>query len=201
MKEIYKKLWESAKPYYEKGRVYDIPHIEWMMKEIDRIAKIENLNEDLLMPIAILHDVGYSVAGHVNPNIKCPDSKQAHMIEGAKIAEKILAELEYDKELSQKIVRYISVHDNWILGDDAPFKECKEMGVFNDLDFLWGQSSFEVFRQQAESMGKGPEEMHDFWAADEKLTRRPFACEATKKMFGEYMSARKKETDDYLSKK
>lgn len=201
MREKYQKLWELAKPYYEKGRVYDIPHIEWMMGEVDRIAKIEALDEDLLMPIAILHDVGYSVAGHANPNIKCKDSKKAHMEEGAKIAEKLLREINYDPGLTEKIVRYISMHDNWIFDDDAPFKECREMGVFNDLDFLWAQSSLEIFERQAESMGKKVEDMHDFWMNDEKLVRRPFSCDATRKLFEEFMSARKKEIEEINSLK
>ena len=46
MKQIYLKIWELAKPYYEKARVFDIPHIEWMMKQADRIADIEKLNKE-----------------------------------------------------------------------------------------------------------------------------------------------------------
>lgn len=41
MEEEYLKIWELAKSYYKKGRSYDIPHIEWMMKEADRLADEE----------------------------------------------------------------------------------------------------------------------------------------------------------------
>jgi hypothetical protein len=33
MKQIYREIWELAKPYYEKGRPMDIDHIRWMMKD------------------------------------------------------------------------------------------------------------------------------------------------------------------------
>lgn len=195
MKEIYKKLWNLAKPYYQKGRAYDIPHVEWMMGEALRIARIENLNEGLLLPIVILHDVGYSMAGNKNPRMKCKDSKRKHMDNGAKIAGELLEKIDYDPELKKKIVRYISVHDNWIFGDDKPFKECREMGIFNDLDFIWAVSSLSMFEYGAKSMGMKIEEMYDFWLNDEKLVHRPFSCEATKKMFKKFMKARKKEVE------
>jgi len=192
MDNIYNKIWKLARPYYEKGRIYDIPHIEWMIQQTERICKIESLDEKLLIPIGILHDVGYSEQKDNNPNIKSQDSKKAHMVAGEKIARKILEKVNYHHNL-QKIVHYISVHDNWILGDNTPYKECKEMGVFNDLDFLWGQSSYEMLRYQGESIGKTPAEMYVFWMKDEKLINRPFSCESTRKMFKEFMDKRKEE--------
>lgn len=137
------------------------------------------------MPIVILHDVGYAKLGERNPNIKSEEAKKLHMKEGAKIAEKILEKVDYDSELKERIVRYISVHDNWVLGDDSPYKECKEMAAFNDLDFLWVTTSFEVFKEMAESMDKTPEEFYEFWTNDEKLERRPFCCKYTQSMWNE----------------
>jgi hypothetical protein len=195
MKDIYKKLWELAKPFYEKGRSYDIPHVEWMMGEADRISKIENLNEDLLLPIVVLHDVGYSMAKNRNPRMKCKDSKRKHMNDGAKIAGELLEKIGYNPNLTKKIVRYISVHDNWIFGDDKPFKECREMGIFNDLDFIWAVSSLSMFEHGAKSMGMKTEEMYDFWLNDEKLVRRPFSSEETNKMFDKFMAERRQEVE------
>jgi hypothetical protein len=195
MKDIYTRMWQLAKPYYEKGRVYDIPHIEWFMRHVEAICEKEGLNEALLMPIAILHDVGYSVEGNANPHIKCKASKKMHMHECAKIAGRILEEVQYDTGLSRKIVHYISVHDNWALGDDSPYKECREMAVFNDLDFLYSVSSCEIMEIQAQSMGKSQAEMLDFWIADEKHVRRPFACEYTRKIWDESIKRQKGWTD------
>lgn len=193
MEKKYLEIWELSKPFYQKGRVYDIPHVQWMMEKANEIAEIEKADKKLLLPIVILHDVGYSMVSHSNPNIKDQGPKILHMKEGAKISEEILTKVDYDVELRKRIVRYISVHDNWILGDDSPYQECKEMAIFNDLDFLYTLSTHEHFVLMGESMGKTPQETYDWWLQDEKLQRRPFCCETTKHMFDEYMDKRKQE--------
>jgi len=190
MNEIYKQMWNLAKPYYEKGRPYDVPHIEWMVGQVERLAQIEDFNKDLLMPICILHDVGYSTLTKKNPNIKCKNAKSAHMEAGAKISEEILGKINYDKEISKKVVYYISVHDNWCLGDNAPYKECKEMALFNDFDYLYAISNPTSFKFCADSMKKTIKEFYDFYTTDEKLINRPFCCEETKKMFEQYKKDR-----------
>lgn len=192
MDKKYLELWRLARPYYEKGRVYEISQIEWMMKEGDRIAGIEQLDKKLLLPIIILHDVGYSKIGLANPNIKDKEIKIVHMRESRKIARAILEEADYDKEYLDKIVNYIAVHDNWLLGDDQPYQECKEMALFNDLDFLFVTSSFEAYKYTAESMGKSLKDFYQFWEKDEKLTRRPFCCQETEVMHKKTMEEMKK---------
>ncbi len=178
MEEIYLKIWELAKPYYEKGRPYDIAHIEWMMKESEKVAELESLDKKLIIPISILHDVGYSAVNNKNPDIK-----KVHMQEGAKIAREILNKVGYDPDYKEKIVHYISVHDNWVFGDDTPFKECKEMAAFNDLDFLWVAKTFENFEVIANSKKISTKEFYEFMTNNEKLTRRPFCCDYTRKIW------------------
>jgi hypothetical protein len=192
MDKRYLRIWELAKPYYQKGRSYDIPHIEWMIKEADKIADLELLNKDLLLPIIILHDVGYSIIEESNQNIKSKESKKIHMKESAKIAKQILSKIDYPRHLIKKITYYISVHDNWLFGDDKPYQECKEMAVFNDLDFLWVTTSFNTFKITAESMGMNPREFYEFWSKDEKLDKRPFCCDYTRKMWKTSMENIKK---------
>ncbi|MBU2475564.1 MAG: HD domain-containing protein [Nanoarchaeota archaeon] len=193
MKKVYNKILDKAIPYYEGGRSYDIPQIGWMLKEARKILKKINLREGLIFPIIILHDIGYSAVDEKNPNVKEIGTKKIHMEEGAKIAEQILRKLNYDKEFVEKIVYYISVHDNWVLGDDEPFKECKEMALFNDLDFLVGIRSKEMFDLRAESMEIAPSEMFNSLLKEEKLKRRPFCCKETKELFSQLMGDRKKE--------
>lgn len=188
----YLKIWELAKPYYEKGRIYDIPHIEWIMKEAHKIALEEKLDEDLLIPVCILHDVGYSGLGLNNPNVKSQETKKIHMQEGAKIADSILKKVSFDPKKSKKVVHLVSVHDNWVLGDDSPFKESKEMAVFNDLDFMWPFTSLKQFETTASSMGLSPKEADEFWEKDEKFARRPLCCKSTIKLFSDYKKKIKK---------
>ncbi|MDD5567398.1 MAG: HD domain-containing protein [Patescibacteria group bacterium] len=187
MESIYKKIWQLAIPFYKKGRSYDIIQVRWMMKEGDRIADLEKIDKKLLLPLIILHDVGYSKVKIKDPHIKDKDTKRVHMREGAKIAAKILEQVKYDPELAKIIVRYISIHDNWVFGDDWPYKSSREMALFNDLDFLWVTSSFRAFAANGKSMGLTPKNFYKFWESDEKLTRRPFCCSATQKIFDESM--------------
>ena len=109
------------------------------------------------------------------------------MREGAKIAKKILNKIRYDDALTEKIVYYISVHDNWILGDNKPYQESKEMALFNDLDFLWVTSNIEAFKVNAKSLNMNLKKFCEFWQHDEKLTSRPFCCQKTRRMFDESM--------------
>ena len=180
MDEIFLKIRDLSLPYYQKGRVYDIDQVNWMMWEADKVADLESLNKKLLVPLVILHDVGYSAVGKDNPHIKDKNAKVIHMREGAKIARKILEQVNYPQELIEKITYYISVHDQWLFGNDQPYQECREMAVFNDLDFLWVNSTFEAFKITGKSMNMTPKEFYDFWIKDEKLTRRPFCCDYTK---------------------
>lgn len=192
----YLRIWEKARPYYEKARPADLVHISWMLLEAARIARVEGLDEKILLPIVILHDVGYaSCLKDETTRSFDPDVKRKHMAEGAKIADGILREVGYDPVLRERIVRYVSVHDNWRFGDDTPFKECIEMAVFQDLDFTWmaSKEGFQIARNV--TFGKTPRQMYEFLMADEKLTKRPFATKETHDLFYRLMAERKLEVE------
>lgn len=138
MDSLHKQIWELTKPYYLKGRPMDISHIEWMMEQVQKICALENLDETILMPLAILHDVGYATL--LNPktaNYYDIDMRKAHMQAGAVIAEHILKSINYPEEKSKQIVRYVSVHDNWAFGEVDMYINNKILGTFKDLDYLW----------------------------------------------------------------
>jgi HD superfamily phosphodiesterase len=121
MKKIYLKILELAKPYYEKGRPMDMGHIEWIMKEVLFFCKKENIDDFLLLPLVILHDIGYAEVPKDNPfNLNL---RKAHMKEGKKIAKEILEKLNYSKNKTEKIVDYVSIHDNWAFGDTGIYRK------------------------------------------------------------------------------
>jgi hypothetical protein len=193
MKDIFIKILYLARPFYETGRIYDLPQIDWMLKKGEKICVKEKLNCDFLLPLIILHDIGYCKIDNKNPNIKDKKIKEEHMKEGAKIAKEILGDVDYDNELAKKIVYYVSVHDNWIFGDNKPYEECKEVALFNDLDFLVGIRNKEMFNLRAKSMNKKPTEMLKDLENEEKLVNRPFSCKETNEMFDKMIISRKKE--------
>lgn len=189
MKQIYLQIWNLAKPYYEKGRPMDINHIEWMMKEAEIVCRKEGIDDSLLLPLVILHDMGYSEIPK-GDYFKI-DVRKAHMKTGAEIARKILVNLNYPREKTEKIVYYISVHDNWALNDDSVFKD-PILAAFNDLDFIWGVEP-KGFVIVAKLLEKSPKAMIEWIKASEKHERRPFSTSITKKLYEKYLKDREKE--------
>lgn len=180
----YLQIWNLARPYYEKGRPMDIDHIEWMMNDATLLCDKESLDGDLLIPLVILHDVGYSAVPNDKPfNL---DLRRLHMSEGAKIAESILTKLGYNRDVVDKVSYFVSVHDNWALGDNEIFKKEKLLGSFNDLDFMWMVTP-KGFPALMKMLNKTADEMMDFAGNNEKLIDRPFVTATAKKLFEDYI--------------
>lgn len=113
---------------------------------------------------------------------------------GAEIAKKILEEVEYPEDKVERIVHYISIHDNWALGDDKSYADDKILGVFNDLDFMW-MATRKGFPVLMKILSKNKREMIQYLENDEKLTKRPFSTETTKRLFEKYLGERKNENN------
>ncbi|MFH1564888.1 MAG: HD domain-containing protein [bacterium] len=190
MKETYKKMWKLAKPHYQKGRPMDIDHIEWMMKDALLVCKKEKIDDSLLLPLVILHDVGYSKTPKGNPFRL--DLKKTHMKAGAEIAKEILQKLDYPDDKIEKIFYYVSVHDKWIFGEDDLFKKDIILGVFNDLDFMW-MATPKGFPALMKILKKNPGEMIEYLEKNEKIKRRPFLSRTTKKLYDNYLKDRRRE--------
>jgi len=134
LKKIYSSILEQAIPFYEKGRERDVAHVKWLFKTIPKYVRPDELDYDILMPVAILHDVGYSAV----PKGASPlnlDIRKLHSEEGAKIAGKILSKLDYSKEKIPEIEKLVLKHDNWAFGDS--FRDEPILSAFNNFDFLW----------------------------------------------------------------
>jgi HD superfamily phosphodiesterase len=134
MKEVHQRILETALPLYEKGREGDVEHIKWLAKVISEYVDESEVDFDILIPVVLLHDVGYSkVPKGSNPYDL--DIRKVHSEEGAKIAEEILKELNYPNDKIKEIKRLILKHDNWALGDD--FADEPILRIFNNFDFMW----------------------------------------------------------------
>ena len=187
MKDIYFKIWKLAKPYYKKGRPMDIDHIRWMIKEAEIVCGQEKIDKSLLLPLVILHEVGYGVGKHVYLNKKL---KKTHMIEGAKIAAKILNKVKYSKDKTKKICYFISVHDNWIYGEYSSYKKDKVLRVFNDLDFIW-MASPKGFSAVRKALGKSKKEIISYIKHDDKHKNLPLCTKTTKTLYLNYLKNQK----------
>lgn len=188
MKEIYKKIWELARPYYEKGRPMDVDHVKWMMQDALIVCEKEDIDDEILLPLVILHDVGYAEAPKDKPHNL--DTRKAHMKAGAKIAKQILEKLDYPKDKTEKIVYYVSVHDNWAFGD-YEYKRDRILGAFKDLDFIW-MATPKGFPAMMKLMGKSKKEMIEYIESRPEEEGLVLTTKTTKELFEKYLSDRKK---------
>jgi len=173
----------------------DVEHIEWMMEKVEEMCKHEEIDESILMPLAILHDVGYSeLSDPITVNYYNKDVRRAHMDLGAKIAEKILKTVDYSKNKSKKIINYIKIHDNWAFGEVDIYINDKILGSFKDLDYLWIYTKIGCKAIQ-KILKKNNLEMLDHLRNE--ITpiygKKPFSTEFTKKLRETYLKDREKD--------
>ena len=192
MEQIYNRIWELAKPHYQKGRPMDIDHIEWMMQAAEEVCNKENLDKTLFVPLVILHDVGYSKVKDPKDNSYKLDIRKAHMKAGAELSEQILKQLNFDPKKTEKIAHYVSIHDNWALGDNESYLKDPLLGAFNDLDFMW-MATPKGFLALMKMLNKSSAEMLDYLVNNDKLTQRPWSNPSTQELFNRYIQDRQKQ--------
>ncbi len=185
MEEIYNRLWERALPYYQEGREMDLEHVSWMIKQAEKIAARDDIDGSLLLPIVILHDIGYSAIDNSDPYLT--DTRRLHMQEGEALAEKILTELSYPVDKTDKIVYWISVHDNWALGDDTVYEDIT-LHVLTDLDFIW-MTIPQGFEALKKIKSFNDREMLEFLEENDTLMRRPMCISETRQLLKKNLNA------------
>lgn len=189
MKEIYQKIFEMAKPYYEKGRPIDLPHIELELDYSSIFCQKEKVDESLLIPLIILHDIGYGIGQHAYLE---KELKKEHMVVGAKLAKEILEKINYPQEKTEKISYWISVHDNWIFGDFQVYKEDLAFSAFNDIEFLWITTP-RGFKLLAKTLFDGDKiKMFNHIKKDQKKNKNPFFTKTAEKLYIENMKVLEK---------
>jgi hypothetical protein len=183
MEKTYKNIWKLAKPYYKKGRPMDIAHISWMMLEIEKVCKLEKLDDTIVIPLVILHDVGYGISEQTYFE---KNKKEAHMVAGAKLAKSILKKVYYPPKKIKAICKLIKIHDYWIYKNYSIYKRNKLLWIFNDLDFIWlvSPKGFEIVRKV---ISKNKKEMIDYIKLDPRHKKLGFSCKSTRLLYNFYM--------------
>jgi len=141
MKEEFKKIWQIAMPYQDKRD--DEGHARIVTQYAIKLCQIEDVNDKIVIPAAILHDIGWSQLMKVE-RFAIFDSKSTldtkakvrikHQKEGVKLAKKILNQVSYSQDFIKPILEIISQHDtrkNFFSNDD---------GAVRDADKLWRYS-------------------------------------------------------------
>ena len=115
MKKIYVEMLRKATPFLKKGIKKDlVVHTKWVVKSMEMLLKKENGDKGILMPAAILHDMGWSkVPLNLQKIRKGPKAKRAlelHLKYCPPIAKKILDSFSYDQAKIKEIVDIILTH-------------------------------------------------------------------------------------------
>ncbi len=139
MKKVFDEIWELALPYQDfrddKGHARIVTDFAIKLVKI-----IDDVNEDIVIPAAILHDIGWSQLTEkerfsiFDSNITRREElavRIKHQEEGVKLARRILEKVNYNKELVGPILEIISQHDT----REGFFS--KEDGIMRDADKLW----------------------------------------------------------------
>ena len=161
--------------------------------------KAKYLDDKILLPLVILHDVGYSQVN--SDQYYKVDVRRAHMEAGAIIAEEILKKVGYDPQLIPQIVNDVERHDNWAFGEVDIYMQNLVLGVFKDLDYIWIASP-----QGFPAMKKVLEYETDLEVLELLIKesspiggQKPFSTITTRNLHIRYVHDRYKEIMHYLS--
>jgi len=108
-------IWEKVEPLLLSGKQKDyLLHSRIVERAMKEIISGEGGQSDILIPAAILHDVGWS---EVLPDLQLAEDEAnkhralvEHIEKAPPIIRKILSELGYDKDIIQKIIDLVIAH-------------------------------------------------------------------------------------------
>ncbi len=138
MSAIYDRIYQAAEPYWHtrSGEVH-MPESYALAQEL--LGHYPEADPAVVLPAILLHDIGYfglpeetqmrGLSG--SPHGWDADVTRLHEVEGARMARAILAELDYDPELAERIVAIIDGHDS----RKEPLS--LEDAIVKDADKLW----------------------------------------------------------------
>lgn len=139
----YQPIWQECLKLFPQGRPGDMEHAKQTVEFILNYKGSLKLNLDILIPVAMIHDIGHLAIlpehlKYVTGPEKIINGKLVHMLTGAKIAHDILIKLSYNPKLTKEIVDIISVHDSDQLTGIDPDKayDSENKKIFHDIDVL-----------------------------------------------------------------
>jgi len=146
MNKKFQKIWRLALPYLKKGKRKNfVIHTEEVVKAMELILAKEKGDKNILIPAAILHDVGWSkvpirLQRSSNKNQQ-KKALQLHLEYAPKIINKILVKLKYSPSQIKTIIEIVMAHkfssphrqDKRLLIDADNLSEVFKVSFANDL--------------------------------------------------------------------
>jgi HD superfamily phosphodiesterase len=147
IKPTYQNIFEKAKPFLRTRK--NLIHTKIALRYALRLLKSEKADEEVVIPAVLLHDVGWdAIPEHLHltafgPNPSNPKLAKVHEVEGARMAQAILKELNYPPANVKQICQIIRGHDSrkrplsWndrIVKDADKLTRYSRKGMTIDLD-------------------------------------------------------------------
>ncbi len=141
-----------------------LPHLQTRHNEVHTLASLgfalrllerEPGDPDVVIPAIVLHDIGWSRVPEdlqltaFGPRVQNPELQKVHEREGARMAERILAEVGYPGEAAREIAHIVAGHDT------RPGSRSPSESIVKDADKLF-RFSREGFRIDCGRFGLEP---------------------------------------------
>ena len=115
MKAIEKRIWALALPHLRKGVRKDfVLHTKAVLRALKLLLRREQGDKDILIPAAILHDVGWSTVPvylqKAKDEKRVKEAMHRHLEDSVPIIKDILAALNFDTMKTSKIVGIVLSH-------------------------------------------------------------------------------------------
>jgi hypothetical protein len=149
MMKKYSAIWDLCKKHLRKGRAVDFVHtrisLDFALQLLDKLGG----DPDIVVPAIMLHDIGFAVIESedleqktINPETASSKKayssvlREAHLVEGKKLAENILKEVEYPEALIAPIVEIVGDHED-LLGRAPSDRNNRNKVIVSDADKLY----------------------------------------------------------------
>jgi len=184
MKVPFGDIWKSTVPLLEKGRRKDfVLHTKGVIKAMEMLLEKEGGDEEILIPAAILHDVGWSkVPAKLQKGSDGAEQLEAlrlHIKHAAPLVRAILVNAGFEEGKISKIIKIIEAHKF-----HNPKEHDKQMLI--DADAM-SDAFREQFKSDMKSYGKTANELYLFRKDSNFYTK------TAKSVFNRELEARRKE--------
>lgn len=183
----YKDIWNKAFQYQDARN--DRGHAFIVTVYAQGICDNEKVDKDVVVPAAILHDIGWSqmtkpermlIFDKSTPKEERLKMRYKHQREGVRLAKIVLGEVKYTKELVEEILEIISEHDTrkgFVSANEGAMRDADKLSRFDEHGFLDdNQNSAIIFEKHFRALEEYLE-MKDFFyfesskkLAEKKLT-------------------------------
>lgn len=170
----FKPIWHAAFPYQDARN--DKGHAFVVTNYAQQLCRDIGCNSKVVVPAAILHDIGWSQLASVErmlifdksvPADKRLQLRHRHQDESVKLAEIILRELNYQTHLIPEILEIISQHDTregFISDNEGAMRDADKLWRFDAYGFLNdNQNSNITFKEHLARLAESLHTSHFFY--------------------------------------